>query len=1230
TARVGGGLRTIDSDVTVVSSGAAPVAGRFTRNQAVRRSATQPVSGDPTVAAGGGIEQTGGTLTISNVRIARNEAEGDGGGLAINGDATTVVDRQTEYLVNQAEGNGGGISTYSTGTLTIDDIRVRENHADLSGGGIFEESAALVSISDTTILTNTADGDGGGLSVGGGGTVTFDNGGIGGNVAQQDGGAIAIRDNDQVSITSTSISDNTAVNGVGGAIANDNTTGTGSFAITNSSLNNNTATEGGAIYTTANSLSTIFSAGIEDNEATDGDGGALYIGDNAAVNIKQVGLRRNEADDQGGAIYYDADRLLAIDNVTFESNLADSDGAAIANNSDSATLSIADTDFLTNITQEEGGALFAGADTNTVVNNSNFRGNRAEGAASNGGAIAIIRDGELSLTDTNALNNYATNKGGALYLGDDSVATVSGTLTTDAGGNAIATTSRFSGNTSGSDGGGIDARHRSQLTVDNILFQDNTAGDDGGGIAVTESSEATIVNSNFEGNRADNDGGGIYGNTIDPNAARGTRISVENSRLIANHAGDGGGGLFQGQLGAATVSDSTFRTNRATNNGGGVEVDSNATLSLSSTTLEGNQATAGGGLGNDGRTELVNTTVSGNIASGAGGAVYNSGTDASLNVRSSTITNNQSGTQAGGIAEASSQLVRLQNTIVARNTGATDDVSGQFSDGGNNLIGTSSGASGFASSAFVGTNANKIDPKLAPLADNGGSTRTHLLLSDSLAINTGGTTNLPTFDQRGSARVTGSAVDIGAVELTAAESPALSAGEAIASQLGSLDPTLSATTFGDLDLLLANRTDYDLDASNRAIRRVERSFSQGFEDYWDLSAGPDMTFDEVQGILRRAQEEYKVNSAVIYAMFVPEEPEETGSSILRIEPTPADDDLLNLAVVLPEGELVSYELPVTRQEAIRQVRYFRSAVSDPEDARSYQPLSQQMYQWLLAPIEKDLAAQNIQNLMYALDDGLRTAPITAMRDYEGFSLERYGISVVPSMGLMQADFPVSVRRATVAMGVSEFETQSPLPAVPIELQVVDQFVPVSETILNEETTLEAIKSVQSLEQPGILHLATHAAFDRRTPEESSIQLWNEPLSMKAFSELGWGASDLELLILSACSTAMSSRNAELGFAGLAAASGVDATVGSLWEVSDVGTLALMSEFYAQLEETDLRFEALRRAQLALLNGETRIEGGNLVSSHGEVDLPDEWDLPDSAALDHPFFWSAFTMVGNPW
>ncbi|MEL6815908.1 MAG: CHAT domain-containing protein, partial [Cyanobacteria bacterium J06598_3] len=593
-------------------------------------------------------------------------------------------------------------------------------------------------------------------------------------------------------------------------------------------------------------------------------------------------------------------------------------------------------------------------------------------------------------------------------------------------------------------------------------------------------------------------------------------------------------------------------------------------------------------------------------------------------------------------------------------SGSAADVSGRFIDDGNNLIGRRDGATGFTNSVLVGSAANPIDPMLAPLANHGGPTKTHAPLVNSVALDAGSNVNSPAVDQRGGLRFAGSAVDIGAVELTAVELLApppieISTAETPTAETPITETPIAETPIGDVvqsTLLNPNptslSTDEDLEAgvltefdrqdpvdNNVAIRRLERNFGQSFEDYWNLDAKADLSFDQVQAVLQRAQDEYAVNSAVVYAMFESAEDreddlEKADNEILNFDSASSGEDLLSLSVVMPAGELVRYESSITRREAERQVRMLRATVADPEDNFGYTPLTQQLYQWLLAPLEEDLAEQGIQNLMYALDQGLRTAPVSSMRDYNGFSLERFGISVVPNMGLMQTDFSVPVRRTTVAMGVSEFSTEAPLPAVPIELDMVKNTVPVSQTVLNQGTTAEALATIQAVEQPGILHIATHASFDIHSPESSSIQLWDDPLSMKEFSDLDWRASNLELLILSACSTAMSSPNSELGFAGLAAASGVDASVGSLWQVSDVGTLALMSEFYAQLESTDLRFEALRQAQLSLLKGETRIEGGNLITSQGEIDLPDAWDLPDSASLDHPFFWSAFTMVGNPW
>ncbi|MEM6866967.1 MAG: CHAT domain-containing protein [Cyanobacteria bacterium P01_C01_bin.121] len=1066
----------------------------------------------------------------------------------------------------------------------------------------------------------------------------------------------------------------------GGGLAN-----YGMLTVENSLFVDNRAVQnGGAIDSFNGGAITVSNSTFRDNtSAVNGSGGAIHLGNVTGISrIHNTLFENNNSYNGGGAINASNADLVVDSGSRFVSNMAANGGGAIANYSSANALTINSASFDSNISQSDGGALFAKGDAAIEIIDSHFSGNRAEGSSSDGGAIAIgAGTSILRLSDTAITDNFAQRRGGGLFLEGDTTATISGTLTTDAAGRTTSATTRFVNNeTLEHDGGGISAIGTAQLNVSEILLRDNSAGDDGGGISISFASTAIIDNTNFENNSATEMGGGLYSNNTQSVSLSSNKVEVTNSRFIENESGISGGGFFQGLSGTAVLrenlfqsnqaavdgggihisasnaviensriidnaarfgggvevslasdvrfTNSTLRNNRATRLGGGVQVDDNSIVRISESTFEGNQAVSGGGLSNIGTSELVNTTLSGNTASQDGGAiwVYDG---ARLTILNSTVTANSAGTIGSGIAETNSQS-QIQNTIIAANLGSSLDVSGRFNDAGNNLIGKTDGTNGFTQSALIGTAANPIASNLAGLADNGGPTKTHLPLATSVAIDAGGASNLPVSDQRGQLRVLGSAADIGAVELTEVERTSLSVGGLPQTGLP-IDPTLSATEFAELDGLLAIRTKQSLSEAESSIRRLESSFSRSYEDYWDLSAGPETGFSNVQAILRRAQDEYKVNSAVIYATFAPEDPaEEDSSTILRAEPAAGDDDLLNLSIVLPEGELVSYQLPVTRKEALRQVRYFRTTASDEYDALGYRPLAQQMYQWLLAPLEEDLAAQNIHNLMYALDSGLRTVPIAAMRDDDGFSLERYGISMVPSVGLMQADFPVAVRRSTVAMGVSEFDSQSPLPAVPIELDVVDQFVPVSNTVLNESTTIDALKVVQALEQPGILHLATHASFDRRSPEDSLIHLWDEPLSMKEFSTLDWRNSDLEMLILSACSTALGSRNSELGFAGLAAASGVDATVGSLWDVSDVGTLALMGEFYAQLEKTDLRFEALRQAQLALLNGETRIENGNLKTSRGEVALPDEWNMPDAATLDHPFFWSAFSMVGNPW
>ena len=116
----------------------------------------------------------------------------------------------------------------------------------------------------------------------------------------------------------------------------------------------------------------------------------------------------------------------------------------------------------------------------------------------------------------------------------------------------------------------------------------------------------------------------------------------------------------------------------------------------------------------------------------------------------------------------------MRNTVIAANNKSADgvnpDVSGSFTSNGYNLIGSSTGSTGFdATGDIVGTSDNPIDPRLAALDFNDGSTQTIALLPDSPAIDAGDPTLLdtdPTTDQRGFPRVSGGTADIGAFEFS--------------------------------------------------------------------------------------------------------------------------------------------------------------------------------------------------------------------------------------------------------------------------------------------------------------------------------------------------------------------------------------------------------------------------------------------------------------------------------
>ncbi|MCA1990440.1 MAG: CHAT domain-containing protein, partial [Coleofasciculus sp. S288] len=90
------------------------------------------------------------------------------------------------------------------------------------------------------------------------------------------------------------------------------------------------------------------------------------------------------------------------------------------------------------------------------------------------------------------------------------------------------------------------------------------------------------------------------------------------------------------------------------------------------------------------------------------------------------------------------------------------------------------------------------------------------------------------------------------------------------------------------------------------------------------------------------------------------------------------------------------------------------------------------------------------------------------------------------------------------------------------------------------------------------------------------------------------------------------------------------TQATLWYVSDRGSLGLTTEFYHQLSQVPIKSEALRQAQLAMIQGNVRIENNQLYNSGKSVSLPPGLSVSGTQSLSHPYYWAGFTLVGDPW
>lgn len=369
-----------------------------------------------------------------------------------------------------------------------------------------------------------------------------------------------------------------------------------------------------------------------------------------------------------------------------------------------------------------------------------------------------------------------------------------------------------------------------------------------------------------------------------------------------------------------------------------------------------------------------------------------------------------------------------------------------------------------------------------------------------------------------------------------------------------------------------------------------------------------------------------VKPALVYVHFVPTKLD---------TPTAAeqDSDQLELIAVLPNRSPIYRHINgANRAEVRNTVRQLINAITAPisRETNDYLVPSQKLYQWLVEPLEAELNTRKVQNLSFIMDPLLQAIPIAALHNGKNFLIEKYSLGLMPGLSITDTRYHDIRDSQVLAMGSSTFTEQQPLLAVPTELAVIFRPSWAGKAFLNSEFTFDNLKFQRQQVPYGIIHLATHAEFNPNFPNQAYIQLNDRKLRLDEVRQLGWSNPPVQLLVLSACRTALGNTDAELGFAGLAYQTGVRSVLGSLWAVDDEGSLAFMTEFYRRLKIDPIKAEAVRQAQLAMLKKQVRLEQDKLITPSEIIQLPPELVRSSSKDLSYPFYWAAFTLVGNPW
>ena len=399
---------------------------------------------------------------------------------------------------------------------------------------------------------------------------------------------------------------------------------------------------------------------------------------------------------------------------------------------------------------------------------------------------------------------------------------------------------------------------------------------------------------------------------------------------------------------------------------------------------------------------------------------------------------------------------------------------------------------------------------------------------------------------------------------------------------GSFRETYGAVYFGLVDLLLQRASTLTGSPEAESYLKEARDTVELFK----IDEMRDYFRDDCVDAARShitALETVSKTAAVIYPILLP--------------------DRTELLVSLPSG-MRRVSVPVTAGPLTQEIRVFRKYL-EKRTTQEYLPHAQRLYDWLIRPLEPELAGASIDTLVFVPDGPLRTIPMAALHDGKQFLISKYAVATTPGLTLTDPH-PLS-REKMVALsgGLSEaVQGFPPLPNVTEELEGIKRLY--GGTLLLDKNFLVARVEQELKEQPfSVVHNASHGQFESDV-QKSFVLAFDGKLTMDRLDQFvglfRFRDEPLALLTLSACETAAGDDRAALGLAGVAIKAGARSALATLWFINDQASSGLVAEFYQQLHDTSVsKAVALQRAQLMLLR---------------------------DPVFYHPAYWAPFLLLNN--